>query len=108
MPETYTTGTWRVAAAKEDAFVEAWAEFARWASEMPGAGTLRLTHDSDGDRFVSFGAWESADAVPAWKGASDFDERIARVLQLVDDFESMELTVLATADAGAATVSAAL
>jgi heme-degrading monooxygenase HmoA len=64
MSEIYTTGTWKPQAGKEDAFVEAWVEFASWASGMPGAGTLRLAHDvRDAQRFVSFGRWESIAAV---------------------------------------------
>jgi heme-degrading monooxygenase HmoA len=103
MQEIYTTGKWRPNAGKEDAFVEAWATFAMWASGMPGAGELRLTRDGrEREQFVSFGAWESIDAVRAWKIAPDFRERIAHVLQHVDEFEPSELTVVASAHAGSA------
>jgi heme-degrading monooxygenase HmoA len=103
MAEIYTTGRWKPNAGKEEAFVEAWAGFAAWASEKTGAGTLRLTRDvRDTELFLSFGAWESIDAVRAWKSAPDFRERLARVLQHVDEFEPTELTVVATAEAGAA------
>jgi heme-degrading monooxygenase HmoA len=101
--EIFTTGRWKPNAGKEEAFVEAWAAFAVWASEMPGAGTLRLTRDiQEAQVFLSFGAWESIDAVRTWKSAPDFRERIARVLQHVDEFEPSELTLVATAKAGAA------
>ena len=33
--ETYTTGTWIVKAGEELAFVQAWTEFASWASASP-------------------------------------------------------------------------
>jgi len=100
MSEIYTTGTWRPSPGKHDAFVEAWAEFADWASRMPGVGTLVLTEDvRDTERFVSFGAWESLEAVRAWKNAPEFRERLARVLRHVEDFEPTELAVVATADA---------
>jgi heme-degrading monooxygenase HmoA len=99
--EIFTTGTWRPNVGKEDAFVDAWAGFAAWASGMPGAGTLRLARDvRDAELFVSFGMWESIDTVRAWKSAPDFRERLARVLQHVDEFEPSELALVATAEAG--------
>ena len=103
MPEEiYSTGTWRPSPGKEEAFVEAWAEFAAWASGRPGAGTLRLTRDTRGGGYLSFGRWSSVEAVRAWKSAPDFRERLAQVLQHVDDFEPTELEVVATAESGAA------
>jgi heme-degrading monooxygenase HmoA len=103
MSEVYTTGTWTANSGREDAFVEAWAEFAGWASGMPGVGTLVLTRDVRGAaRFVSFGSWESIEAVRAWKNTPDFRERLARVLQHVAEFEPTELAVVATAESGTA------
>jgi heme-degrading monooxygenase HmoA len=103
MSTTYTTGTWRPRAGKEREFVEAWAAFAEWAATMPGCGTLRLTRDlGDGGVFVSFGDWESAEAVRGWKSTPDFRERIAHVLQHVDGFEPSELALVATAASAAA------
>ena len=103
MSEIYTTGRWTPAEGKVDAFVDAWAEFARWASGMPGAGTLRMTRDvRNPSMFLSLGAWESVDAVRAWKQSAEFKERLARVLQHVDEFEPSELAVIATATAGGA------
>ena len=103
MGEIYTTGRWRVSVDKEQKFVEAWARFAAWASEMPGVGDLRLTRDRREDElFVSFGAWASVDAVRAWKSAPEFRERLARVLEHVEEFEPSELAVVATAKAATA------
>jgi heme-degrading monooxygenase HmoA len=101
--EIYTTGRWKPRAGKEDAFVEAWASFAAWASGVAGAGTLRLTRNlRDADVFVSFGRWRTLDEVRAWKSSAEFRERLAHVLQHVDEFEPTELEVVATAEAGAA------
>ncbi|TML37329.1 MAG: hypothetical protein E6G27_17725 [Actinobacteria bacterium] len=97
MGERVTTGTWRVDPAKFGSFVEEWAAFAEWASSMPGAGTLRLGRDAgDSMRFVSYAAWESEGSVRTWKASPEFRERLARVLQHVDDFEASELDVVAT------------
>jgi heme-degrading monooxygenase HmoA len=101
MPVIYTTGSWKPNPGKEDAFVEAWAEFAAWASGKPGAGRLQLARDvRDSERFVSFGKWDAIDDVRAWKSDPEFRERIARVVQHVAEFEPTELAVIATAEAG--------
>ena len=107
MAPVYTTGTWQVSPEKQDAFIAAWADFAAYASNRPGSGGLMLTRDTkDEGRFVSMGAWESADDSQAWKSAPEFSEQLARVLQNVDDFENTELSVLVTADAGSTSLAA--
>jgi heme-degrading monooxygenase HmoA len=106
MAQTYTTGRWQVNPGSDGAFVERWAEFATWASGMPGAGTLRLMRDvRDAGVFVSSGAWEGIDAIRAWKTHPEFRERMARVLEHVDEFEPAELAVIVTAEAGASSSS---
>ena len=108
MAAVYTTGSWKPSSGSEDVFVEAWKTFAGWASSMPGAGTLRLVRDlHDPGRFVSFGAWNSIDDIRAWKGSPEFKERMARVLQHVDDFAPTELELVATAEHGTAFARAA-
>jgi hypothetical protein len=71
MSRTYTTGSWKPTAGKQDMFVAAWSEFA---------------------------AWDSIEAVRVWKSAPDFREPLARVLQHVAEFEPSELKVVATAE----------
>jgi len=100
MTETITTGTWHPNPGTEEAFVEAWGEFAAWASTMPGAGELRLLRDlRDPARYVSFGDWESRERVAAWKSSPEFPERMAQVLQYVGDFHPAELELVVTAAA---------
>lgn len=104
MREIYTAGNWTPKAGSEEAFVEAWAQFAAWASGMPGAGSLRLVRDlSEPQRFVSFGAWESMEQVREWKSSPEFRERMAQVQQHVAEFQASELALVATAETGAAT-----
>ena len=103
MSEIYTNGSWKPNPGSKEAFVDAWKTFAGWASGSSGAGTLRLVRDlHDPERFVSFGAWESIDDVRAWKQSPKFKERMAQVLQHVDDFRPTELELVATADDGSA------
>jgi len=104
MDELYTHGTWEPYPGKEEAFVEAWAEFAGWASSRPGAGALALTRDTrEQGRFVSFGAWETSEAVRGWKGSQEFRERMAHVLEHVNEFHPTELALIATAKQGVVT-----
>jgi len=102
MSETvYTSGSWTPNPGSEDAFVEAWTQFAEWATGFAGAGTLHLTRDlREPSRFLSFGNWESVDAARAWTGSPDFREHLAQVLQHVGDFHSSEYQQLVTATSG--------
>src|SRR5262249_55864835 len=104
----YTSGTWKPSPGREEAFVEAWEQFAAWASQLPGAGQLRLTRDlHEEGRYVSFGEWSSEDAVRGWKGSPEFKERMAQVLQYVGEVQSNGLGLVATAGVGAAAGAAA-
>ncbi len=99
MSVIYTTGNWKPNPGSEDAFVAAWKQFAAWASSMPGAGRLQLVRDlREPERFVSFGDWGSIDQVRDWKSSPEFRERMARVLQHVDEFQPTELTLIASAE----------
>jgi heme-degrading monooxygenase HmoA len=105
MSTLYTTGSWKPYPGSEGAFVEAWTEFAAWASGMPGAGELRLARNlSDPERYVSFGDWDGVDAVRSWKSSPEFRERMARVREHVAEFQPDELALVATATQGAATI----
>jgi len=97
MPDVYTTGSWKPFPGEEDAFVEAWTEFADWASAMPGAGVAQLARDlREPDRFVSFMDWESIEAVRGWKGSPEFKERMSRVQKHIDKFAPTELEIVAS------------
>ena len=103
MPDVYTTGSWKPLPGHEERFVEAWTEFATWASERPGAGKALLARDlRDPERFVSFMEWENVEAVRGWKGSPEFKERMSRVQQHVDKFAPTELEVVAGCVSGAA------
>lgn len=105
MAATVTTGTWLVEETKVPAFVAAWTAFATWSSSLDGAGTLRLGQDRGAPgRYVSFGIWESLEAVHAWKANPEMRQRMAEVLQYVEDFHSDELDTVVSATQGDATV----
>ena len=98
MPDVYTTGSWKPFPGQEEPFVAAWTEFARWASEMPGAEKAQLTRDlRNPDRFVSLMEWQSIEAVRGWKESPEFKQRMSVVQQHIDKFTPTELEVVATA-----------
>ena len=97
MAETYTAGMWQVRAGEEEAFIQAWRDFAAWASSRAGSGTLRLTRDvREPNRFFSFAPWEGIEAIHAWKASEEFKERIGRVKAHTDDFTAWEFELATT------------
>lgn len=95
MYEIFTQGTFEVDPENEEAFVGAWSEFAAWASERPGAGTLRLLRDvRNPGRFFSVSVWDDADAIGVWKSSAEFKERLGRVMREASKFEPTELVTL--------------
>jgi heme-degrading monooxygenase HmoA len=105
MTELVTTGVWRVRPGHEAEFIEEWTRFAQWASSMAGSTTLRLACDNaDPQRYVSFAPWTDAESAHAWKLSPEFRERIAQILQHVQDFQPTELSVVAVVAAAPAAI----
>jgi heme-degrading monooxygenase HmoA len=99
--EIFTMGRFEVEPGNEDAFIAAWSEFASWASQRAGAGTLRLYRDvRNPGRFISLGQWDAAEAVQAWKSSPEFKERIGRVVKETTEFAPTELVTLAKVTGG--------
>ena len=102
-------GTWTPNPGREEAFVAAWTQFAALGELQPGRRALRLVRDLTApERFVSFGDWDGIAAVAGWKGSPEFNERMARVLQHVSEFDPTELELVATAEEGETTRPEAL
>jgi heme-degrading monooxygenase HmoA len=96
MSEIYSSGAWIAKEGEEEEFVEAWTEFARWLTTMPGAGTARLTRDlREPRRYLSFAPWESAEAMDAWRNAPEFAERLAAVREHVAEFTPSDYELVA-------------
>jgi heme-degrading monooxygenase HmoA len=101
MYELFTYGRFEVEPGSEPAFVDAWSEFATWASRRPGAQTIRLARDvRNPGRFISFGQWDDAEAVQGWKSSPEFKERLGRVVKQAKEFEPTELVTLAKVTGG--------
>jgi heme-degrading monooxygenase HmoA len=69
--EPYASGRWLVNEGSEDEFVEQWTTFTQWSLDnVPGARSYVLLRDkTEARRFVSFGAFESEEAVTQWREA---------------------------------------
>jgi len=98
MYEIFTYGRFEVEPENEDAFVEAWSEFATWISGRTGNRSVRLMRDvRNTGRLVSVGKWDDAEAVRAFKSTPEFKEQLGRVVKLAKDFEPTELVTLVRA-----------
>ncbi len=94
----YTLGTWTAKVGKEETFMAEWQAFARWtARNQPGAGRAYLLQDPEHpQQFISFGPWESQDAIKSWRERPEFREFVARVRQLCDDFQPRSFVAVAS------------
>lgn len=88
MSELYTSGRWTVQPGREEEFVAAWSELAQWtAEEIAGSSWARLLqHEDEPNLFVSFGPWENAESIAAWRSSAGFQERVGRIQELLEDF----------------------
>jgi heme-degrading monooxygenase HmoA len=84
----YTAGIWTVKPGREEEFVALWRELADWTlGSFPVAqGTLLRSRD-DPSRFLSFGPWESVEQIDAWRSSPEWQERVARLREVLDAFE---------------------
>ena len=97
MSGIYTHGAWVVIPGREDEFVAAWTDFARWTTKnVPGAGAGTLLRDrEDRRRFVSFGPWESESAVAAWRQRPEFMDFVKAARELLEEFRPATLDTVA-------------
>jgi heme-degrading monooxygenase HmoA len=101
--EIFTHGRFDVDPGNEEAFVDAWSEFASWASKSSGAGTLRLLRDvRTPGRFLSIGEWDDAEAIRTWKSSAEFKERLGHVVRQASKFEPTEQVTLVKVAGGTA------
>ena len=97
MAQLYTLGEWTVKGGKHQEFVAAWHEFAEWtAANISGSAWAKLLQDGDApERFISFGPWQSEEAVTGWREHPGFQERVARIHELVEGFRPHTMGVAA-------------
>lgn len=89
MSQLYTAGKWTVTPGREDEFVKAWSEMAEWTSaEIPGSSwATLLQHHEEPNVFLSFGPWDTTEAIAAWRESPGFKERVGRIRGLLKEFK---------------------
>ena len=92
----YTLTTWRVKTGMEDEFVARWSEWIDWSHlQGLGAHAILLRDAERPGTFVSFGPWESIEAVRHWRVLPGYNQRVARLHDVLEGFEPTTLEVLA-------------
>jgi quinol monooxygenase YgiN len=93
----YTSGTWVVKEGSEQASIDAWRDIAEWtSSEMTGTRWAKLMQDDENpNRFLSFGPWESAEAIQAWRESEGFQQPVGRIRELLEGFEPRTMHAVA-------------
>jgi heme-degrading monooxygenase HmoA len=95
--QPYTHTTWQVKPDLEAEFVERWSEWAEWSHQQGlGPPALLLRDLENPETFVSFGPWESITAVRSWRARPGYQERVARMLEVLESFEPRTLEVVAS------------
>ena len=96
--QPYASGRWLVNPGSEDEFIERWTTFTQWSLDnVPGAHSYVLLRDNaDPRRFVSFGAFESQEAVTQWREKPEFSELRDACMELCEAFEPHDYTVAAS------------
>ena len=96
MGTPFTHTTWRVKAGREEEFIRRWLEWIEWSHRQGLRAHARLLRDVENPSlFVSFGPWETISAVRTWRGEPGYHERVARLQELVEEFEPRTLEEVA-------------
>ncbi len=97
MSTPYTSGIWTVKPGAAEEFIAGWTELAEWSrANAPGALSARPLRDrNDSNRFVSFGPWESLEAIERWRAMEGFQQRVARIRETLMGFEAFTLELVA-------------
>jgi heme-degrading monooxygenase HmoA len=92
----YSHTLWHVRPAMEDEFVSRWVEWAEWSRRQGLEAQGTLLRDCDEPcTFVSFAPWESMEAVRSWRALPGYQERVARLQEVVETLEPRTLEVIA-------------
>ncbi len=88
MPGLYSSGDWHVTPGSEQAFIDAWREFAEWtAATIPGGSFAKLLQDkADPGHFISLGPWRDEGAMSAWRAHPGFKDRAVQIQALLVSF----------------------
>lgn len=101
MTRSYTVGIWKVRRGREEDFVAAWRAMGEATlTAFPSAHGTLLRDAGNPGRFISFGPWESREQIEAWRASAPFQEGLARLRDLLEDFEPATFELSAEVSAG--------
>lgn len=98
--EIYTLGIWTAKKGKENNFKTAWESFAKWTRKnQAGAGTACLLQDPEKpQQFISYGPWESAEAIKSWRECPEFKTFLSQARELCEELQPRTLVLVATSE----------
>ena len=92
MGEHYSHTIWVVKAGRENEFVRRWSHFEQWSAAEGLTARAKLLRDVDHpNRFVSFGPWETLEAIRRWRTLPGFQEHAERLSEVLESFEPQTL-----------------
>jgi quinol monooxygenase YgiN len=81
----YSSGDWHAKSGREQEFVDAWRELARWSTTDFTPGWGRLFRDTeDPTHFISLGEWPNAQVIDEWRASDGFKQRLGKIRELLD------------------------
>jgi|SRR5919204_5693730 heme-degrading monooxygenase HmoA len=96
MDNPYTHTTWLVEPEHEAEFVALWSDWVEWSHHQGFKAHAMLLRDAEDPRiFISFGPWETSSAVRNWRALPGYHERLARLAEVVEQFEPRTLMIVA-------------
>jgi heme-degrading monooxygenase HmoA len=93
--QPHSSGYWLVKEGSEENFVSRWTAFVEWSLEnASGLESGILIQDSDNlRRFISIGAWDTAEAMQAWRQMPEFQELFEACRELCDEMQVRSYTL---------------
>jgi quinol monooxygenase YgiN len=86
--QSFSSGEWLVRAGNEEEFVSRWTTFTEWSlNNAPRAEAFVLARSTEEPRkFLSLGAWESQEALDAWREMPRMQELLGLCRELCEEF----------------------
>jgi len=96
--QSYSSGEWLVQPGSEEEFIQRWTNFLQWSSDnAPGAVSSVLVRSAEEPRrFLSLGAWESQEALEAWREMPRMQELLGQCREVCEEVEVHFYTLAAS------------
>jgi len=94
--KVYSAAIWTVKHGNEEAFTNAWEDFARWSfKNVPGGISVQLLKsEEDPRKFVTIGPWKDALSLTSWRAMPEFRQFFGKAKELCEDIRPMTLRVI--------------